>query len=365
MKVPFVDLNIQHNDIREEINDAIKNTIDSSSFIGGEAINVFEEKFAHFIGVDSCCGCANGTDSIEILLKALGVGIGDEVIVPAISWLSTSEAVSAVGATPVFVDIDADYYTIDLTKVETAITKNTKAIIPVHLYGQAVNMDVLLQIAQKHKLAILEDCAQAHGAQYNNRTVGSFADCASFSFFPGKNLGAFGDAGAMVSNNSELIKYARMIANHGQQGKHNHLIEGRNSRLDNLQARILNIKLQHLDKYNQQRIDASEIYNDLLKDCNVQVPKQLPLSKHVYHLYVIRSQKRDELMQFLSTQGIQTAIHYPTALPFLKCYEHMKNRSEDFPVAYKYQNEILSLPMFPGITKEQIQYVCEAVVKFS
>ena len=239
MKIPFVDLYAQYVSIKPDIDAAIEKTIKNSSYIGGQAVKDFEKAFASYLGLSNVIACANGTDSIEILLQSFGVGKGDEVIVPAASWISTSEAVSSVGATPVFVDIEAEYYTINPALIEAAITPKTKAIIPVHLYGHPADMPAIMKIAEKHKLVVIEDCAQSHGARINGQIVGSFGNAASFSFYPGKNLGAYGDAGAMATNDDAVAEKARMIANHGQKGKHHHIMEGRNTRHDGLQAAIL------------------------------------------------------------------------------------------------------------------------------
>lgn len=359
--IPFVDLKAQYKSIQTEIDTAINNVINENAFISGNYAAQFEKDFAHFLGVKNCISCANGTDSIEILLKAMGIGNNDEVLVPAVSWISTSEAVSSVGAKPIFVDIDNDYYTIDLDKIEAKINPRTKAIIPVHLYGQPVNMERLMLIAKKHQLKVLEDCAQAHGAEFNKKKIGTFGDCASFSFYPGKNLGAYGDAGAMATNNDELAKTAKMIANHGQEGKHNHLIEGRNSRMDGLQAAILSVKLNYLNYWTNQRIKNAEIYDSLLKNTTLQLPSTLNNGKHVYHLYVIRHKKRDEIKSALNDNEIDSAIHYPTALPFLNCYKSYNHKLSDFPVASQFQKEILSIPMFPELDIKRIDQISKVI----
>jgi dTDP-4-amino-4,6-dideoxygalactose transaminase len=363
--IPFVDLKAQYKNIQDKIDEAISNVIKETAFIGGSIITEFEKNFADYIDVKHCVSCANGTDSLEILLKSMGIGNGDEVIVPAISWISTSECVSSVGATPVFVDIDPNYFTINLNLVEEKINKNTKAIIPVHLYGQAVDMPKLMAIAKKHKLKVVEDCAQAHGAEFNNQKVGSFGDCASFSFYPGKNLGAYGDAGCMITNNNEIAEKARMIANHGQKGKHNHIIEGRNSRMDGIHAAVLNVKLKYLYKWTDRRINIANQYNEQLSNSLIIKPKLIEGGKHVYHLYVIRIKDRDRLKMDLSQKGISSAIHYPTALPFLECYKHMNHKALDFPIASKVQNEIISIPMFPELTNDEIIYITNFLNKYN
>jgi dTDP-4-amino-4,6-dideoxygalactose transaminase len=361
MNIPFVDLYSQYLSIRSEIDIAIERVIKNSSFIGGEEIVNFEKLFSEYLGFKHTVSCANGTDSIEIILEALGIGNGDEVIVPAISWISTSEAVSRVGATPIFVDIEPDYFTIDTAKIEEKITSKTKAIIPVHLYGHPCNMSAITEIAKAKNIFVIEDCAQAHGAKWKGNMAGTFGIAASFSFYPGKNLGAYGDAGAMVTNDSDLARKLKRIANHGQEGKHNHIIEGRNSRLDGLHAAILSVKIKHLNKWTISRQLAAEKYSNYIKSNEILLPKTHPDAEHVFHLYVIRHNKRENVIQHLEKLGISTAIHYPKALPFLKCYEHFNSTSTDYPVASDYQNKILSLPIYAELTEKQIEYISKCL----
>lgn len=360
MNVPFVDLHRQYLSLKDEMDKAIFGVIERTSFIGGPEVKAFEEAFAAYVGVEHCAACANGTDAIEILLQAMGLGHGDEVIVPAHSWISTAEAVSTVGAKPVFVDTIPLRYTIDPAKIEAAISDKTKAIIPVHLCGIPAEMDEIMRIAKKYNLLVLEDCAQAHGAVYKGQNIGSIGDAASFSFYPGKNLGAYGDAGGMLSNNKQLIDKARMIANHGQEGKHNHRMEGRNSRMDSLQAAILQVKLPHLDRWNSLRRQHADQYRQLLEDLPVQLPDYPAYSEAVYHLFIIQIDKREALAGFLQKKGIATAIHYPGMLPLLPPYQSANKRS-DFPVSATYQNRILSLPMYPELEEAEIQYVAECI----
>lgn len=363
MQIPFVDLYRQYLSIKEEIDQAIAKTIKETSFIGGQAIKDFETSFSDYVGVKHTIACANGTDSIEILLQAMGIGAGDEVIVPAISWISTSEAVSTVGATPVFVDVHPDFYSIDVTKITEKITEKTKAIIPVHLYGHPADMTAIMSLARQHNLLVLEDCAQAHGALFNGRQIGTFGDAASFSFYPGKNLGAYGDAGAMTTNSDEIARIARMIANHGQLKKHDHQMEGRNSRLDGLQAAILNVKLKHLPKWTTARKHVAAAYNKLLSPVSaVRTPAVQQGAEPVYHLYVIQIDNREAIMDRLKNLGIDTAVHYPTPLPFMKAYEKYGHQPADFPVAYRAASRILSLPIFPELNTEEVQYVCESLL---
>lgn len=363
MKVPFADLFEQYQNIKQEIDNAIESTIKNSSYIGGKVVTEFEKSFADYLGMGNVVGCANGTDSIEILLKAMGIGEDDEVIVPAASWISTSEAVSSVGAKPVFADIEENYFTIDPSLIESAITPKTKAIIPVHLYGHPADMIAIMEIAKKHNLKVIEDCAQAHGARIDDKLVGSFGDAASFSFYPGKNLGAYGDAGCMATNNNEIAEKARMISNHGQKNKHNHIVEGRNSRLDGLQAAILSAKLPFLDKWTNARIHNADLYEQQIQNFSIQKPVCKARYKHVYHLYVIRTENRDAVQLKLKEAGIETAIHYPKALPFLTCYKNRNFTESDFPIAYKYQNSILSIPMYAELSDKQIKYVATELNK--
>lgn len=359
MKVPFQNLYLQYTSINTEIDTAIANCINNSQFIGGDTVKQFERDFSAYTGTQHCVTCGNGTDSIEIILSALGIGVGDEVIVPAHSWISTSEAVSNVGAKPVFVDTRKDLYTIDTTKIADKITSRTKSIMPVHLYGLPAEMDEILAIAEKHNLHVVEDCAQAHGATYKGKKVGTFGVAASFSFYPGKNLGAYGDAGGITTNDTILAERCRQIANHGQIKKNVHVSEGRNSRLDTIQAAVLSVKLKHLSNWNESRRVAARKYFELLQGANVVLPVVPDYSVHVYHLFVIQVENREVVRKALTQAGIETSIHYPTMLPFLAPYGYSET---DFQACYSYQNNILTLPMFPEITTSEIEYVCKSLL---
>lgn len=363
-KIPFVNLRMQYERIRSEIDFSIAQVLEQNSFIGVDNpfVTHFEQAFSDFLGVKHVVSCANGTDSLEILLKAFGIGTGDEVIVPAISWISTSEAVSTVGAKPVFVDVDPIYYTINPSKIEEVVSSRTKAIIPVHLYGQPADMDPILEVASIYKLIVIEDCAQAHGAMYKGKMVGTIGHGSSFSFYPGKNLGAYGDAGAMITNDSHIADLCRMIANHGQKGKHNHILEGRNSRLDGLQAAVLSAKLPHLQAWTDQRKLNAQYYNSLLKHPDIHSPQLNEYSEHVFHLYVLQVPDRNQLLNSLKKKGIEAAIHYPVALPFLPCYIRNNYTFSDFPVASELQNKVISLPMYAELASEDIYYVCEQII---
>jgi len=368
MKVPFVDLKLQYQNLKLDIDAAIATVISETAFVGGSSnkyVTQFENDFSKFLGVKHVIACANGTDSLEILLEAYGVTHGHEVIVPALSWISTSEAVGRAGAKPVFVDVCEDTLLMDLNLVESKITNATKAIMPVHLYGNAVNMEEVMRIAKKHSLIVIEDCAQSHGATYNGKLTGTFGNASSFSFYPGKNLGAYGDAGAITTNDDDIALKCRMIANHGQIKKHDHVIEGRNSRMDGIHAAVLSVKLKHLDNWNKQRIENASILSEKISKQKFATPVVNKNAKHVFHLYVIRHNKRDELKQYLQDNGIENAIHYPTPLPFLKAYEKLGHHSSDFPAAYNESKRILSLPMFPELSHEQINYIVKCLDSFS
>lgn len=363
MKVPFVDLHAQYLRYKDEIDNAISSVIAETAFISGKYAKQFENNFANYCGAKEVIACANGTDSLEILLSALEIGAGDEVIVPAISWISTAEIVGTRGATPVFVDIN-EHYTIDVDQIEDKINENTKAIIPVHLYGCPADMPRIMAIAEKHGLHVIEDCAQAHGAEVNGQMVSTFGLAGSFSYYPGKNLGAYGDAGAMVTSDQELAKTARMIANHGQPQKHEHLLEGRNSRMDGLHAAVLDVKLKYIDEWTDERISHAAAYSELLAETNVTLPAVPDNMKHVFHLYVIQHDDRDGLKAYLNENGVSTAIHYPTPMPFMPCYAHLGYKKEDFPVADSASKRILSLPMYGELSSEQIQHVATLIKNY-
>ena len=365
MSIPFVDLKTQYQSISVEIGTVIQNVINETAFIRGKYVQDFEEQYADVCSVMHCITCANGTDAIYLVLKALGIGPGDEVITVANSWISASETISQAGAQVVFIDIEPDHFTIDPEKIKEKISRRTKAIIPVHLYGQPADMDAIMAIAEKHSLHVVEDCAQAHLAEYNGQKVGTFGIAGTFSFYPAKNLGAYGDAGAVITNDSDLAERVRRLANHGALNKHDHEFEGMNSRLDGMQAAILSTKLPYLSKWNEQRHENALLYNELLANVEEIINPSIHSDcKHVFHLYVIRTRKRDSLRDFLSEQGVSSGIHYPTALPFLKAYEYLGHQPGDFPVAYRYQSEILSLPMYPELSKSQIEYVVDNIEQF-
>jgi len=364
MNVPFVDLRAQYRSIKSEIDPAIQSVIDETAFVGGKRVESFEKAFAAKFGAKHCVSCANGTDAIYITLKALGIGRGDEVLTVANSFIATSETITQTGARPVFVDID-DYFHIDPALIESKITERTKAIIPVHLFGQAADLDAVKAICDKHKLHLIEDCAQSHFSTYKGRTTGTFGIASTFSFYPGKNLGAYGDGGAIISDDDEFAHRARMFASHGSLQKYVHEIEGVNSRLDALQAAVLEVKLGHIDDWNRARNGHALRYSELLAGVNgVKIPKLRPETFHIFHLYVIRAERRDDLAAFLKTKGIATGIHYPYALPMMPAYKYLGHTPADFPVAYACQEQILSLPMYPELKDELVGYVADAIKEF-
>jgi dTDP-4-amino-4,6-dideoxygalactose transaminase len=360
MKVEFVDLKAQYESIKSDIDAAIADVIRKSAFIGGEHLKAFEQAFAAYLGAGHCVGVGNGTDALYVAMKTLGIGAGDEVVTVANSFISTSEAISQTGAKVVFVDCDERTYNIDPDKVAAAITSRTKAIIPVHLYGQPADMDAILRLARRHNLYVIEDAAQAHGATLGGRKAGTLGHMATFSFYPGKNLGAYGDAGAIVTSDDALAKRARMYANHGRIDKYDHEIEGVNSRLDGLQAAILHAKLPHLDRWVEQRRAIAARYDEALSDC-LTVPAVAAGARHVYHLYVVRVRNRNSLQADLSRRGIATGIHYPVPLPLLKAYAYLGHRESDFPVASRLKDQILSLPIHGSMSDAELEYVIDTV----
>lgn len=363
MQIPFVDLHAQYKTIQPEIDAAIASVIENSSYIRGPHVDAFEKAWAQTVGVKHCVSCANGTDALYIAMRGLGLKPGDEVITTAHSWISTSETITQAGGKVVFCDTDPETFTINPALIEAKITPRTKGIIPVHLYGQPADMDPILEIAKKHNLWVIEDCAQAHLANYKGRQVGTMGHAATFSFYPGKNLGAYGDAGCLVTNDSNLADWSATYARHG--GKGEHVMEGINSRLDGLQAAILNVKLPHLTKWTESRRRVARLYDESLgTDEKLQIPRIAPGRDHVYHLYVIRTPHRDALRNHLTQHKISTVLNYPKALPFYPAYSYLGHKPADFPVAHRHQGEILSLPIYPEITNEMIARVCGAINDF-
>jgi len=363
MKIPFIDLYAQYLSIQPQIDAAIAEVIAQSAFIRGPHVDAFEKAWAEALGVKHCVSCANGTDALYIAMRALGIKPGDEVITTAHSWIATSETITQAGGRVVFCDTDYDTFTIDPSLIEAKITARTVGILPVHLYGQPADMDAIMAIARKHKLWVIEDCAQAHLARYKGRLVGTFGNVATFSFYPGKNLGAYGDAGCAATNDDRLADWMTTFARHG--GKGEHVMEGINSRMDGLQGAILKVKLPHLPAWIEARRRVAGRYNTLLsKVGDVVTPKVGPGRDHVYHLYVIRTERRDALRKHLADAGIATVLNYPKALPYYPAYAYLGHTKSDFPVAYANQSRILSLPIYPEMTEEMIACVTDYIGSF-
>lgn len=361
--IKFLDLYSQYLSIRGDIDAAIERTIRNSSFVGGVALQSFERQFADYQQAGHCVGVANGTDAIEISIEALGLPPGSEIIVPANSFIASSEAVTRCGHRVVFADVD-DTYTLDLDDVQRRLSAKTRALVVVHLYGQPCDMDGLLALAYKHQLKIVEDSAQAHGAEFNGRRVGAIGDIGTFSFYPGKNLGAYGDAGAIVTNDETLAKRCRMIANHGRIDKYDHQFEGRSSRLDGLQAAILAVKLRHLDVWIERRNAIARLYSDGLASIDdIGLPYVRSGVRHAFHLYVMQVSQRDALAKHLGARGIQTGIHYPIALPKLAAYAYL-NQGREAMRANHNDARLLSLPMGEHLSDADVQTVIQAIKDF-
>jgi len=365
MKVPFIDLASQYESLKPEIDQAFSSLLFSGNFIGGEAVKTFEGNFADLCRVTECVGLGNATDGLFLALKALGVGSGDEVITPAWSWISSAEVISLVGATPVFADVDPGTFTITQREIESKITSKTKAVIVVHLYGQMAAVAQIKKLCDERNIFLIEDCSQAHMSDDSGVKAGSIGDCGVFSFYPTKNLGAYGDAGCLVTNNTALATKVRRLANHGGLHKDEHLFEGTNSRLDTLQAVILNLKLKHLSAWTKKRIANAQAYIDNLKDVrSVSLPIIKDNAVHSFHLFVILADHRDELKDFLKERDVQTQIHYPSALPFEPAYSFLNHSDKDFPVSARLQKSVLSLPVHPELTEAHINYVCSMIRSF-
>lgn len=363
--VPFVDLKAQYHSIKPQIDVAVEQVLEETAFIGGRYVKQFEQAFASLYGVEYVIPCANGTDSLYILLKMLGIGKGDEVITVANSWISSSETITQAGAAPVFADIDPVYWSMDVQALEQAVTPATKAVIAVHLHGQMCEIDAIHAVCKKHGLYLIEDCAQSHFSEYKDVRAGLTGIAGSFSFYPGKNLGAYGDAGCIITKDEGLATQCRMFANHGALIKHQHQMEGINSRLDGLQASILHAKLPYILEWTKQRQQKAEQYRRLLNDVpQLQLPVDRPNSKHSYHLFVVLAQQRDALLHYLKENGVEAAIHYPALLPLLPAYSYRGYKAEQFPHAYHYQQHCISLPIYPELTEEQLQHVCTIIKQF-
>lgn len=366
MKIPLVDLHAQYETIKPEIDAAIQRTIDKTAFILGPEAKQFEDHFAEFCGVTHAIGVDSGTAALHLAMMALNIGAGDEVVTTAHTFIATAEPISLLGARPVFVDIDPRTYNLDPNQLEAAITPRTKAIIPVHLYGQPAEMDPILEIARAHNVPVIEDAAQAHGALYRGRKIGSMGEMACFSFYPGKNLGAYGDAGALVTNNEELAHKIKMLRDHGRTTKYEHEITGYGYRLDGIQGAILDAKLRHLPEWNTRRRAHADYYTELLSnlDDSMVTPYEPPHVRAVYHLYVIRTRKRDQLLEFLKERDIEAGIHYPVPLHLQPVYKPLGCPQGAFPETERAAHEILSLPLYPELTHAQMERIVEIMREF-
>lgn len=365
MRVPFIDLEAQYQSLKGELDKAINDAVKGFNFIRGKEVSDFEAAFSRTMNVPHVVATGNGTDALFMALKVLGIGPGDEVITPAFSCIPSAEVITLCHATPVFADVHPETYTLDPERFEQHITPRTKAVITVHLFGQGAHVEEIRSLCDRHNLYLIEDCAQAHGTQVNGRPVGTFGHASAFSFYPTKNLGAYGDAGGFATTDTQLAEKARRLANHGALGKDDHLFEGFNSRMDTLQAAVLLVKLPHLAAWNTKRRTNAETYHSLLKSIpEITLPCQRPGTTHTFHIYAIRAQKRNELQNFLQDKGIQTLVHYPGALHNLPAYRHLSHAPDDFPVANRLSQELLSLPIYPEITEEQLRYVCTSIRDF-
>lgn len=362
--IPFVSFKPMEDELKSELREAFDRVLRNSWYIDGEEKKKFENSFADYVGTNNCIGVGNGLDALMLSLKALGIGKNDEVIVPAHTFIATALAVTYVGAKPVLVDVDDETYNIDVNQIEDKITSRTKAIIPVHLYGQACKMDEIMSIAKKHNLFVVEDCAQAHGATYKGRKVGTYGDAAGFSFYPGKNLGALGDAGAALTSNDKLAERIRVLSNYGSDYKYHHIYQGNNSRLDEIQAAILAVKLKHLDRMNEERRKIANLYNSGIRNPLIKLPCVSEGCEPVWHVFAIRCKERDALENFLNENGIGTNKHYPIPIHLQECYRNLGYKQGDFSVAEDIANTEISLPMYYGLDKAAIEKVVELINRF-
>ena len=367
MEVPFLDLKAQYNSIKPEIDETIKNVVDNNAFVLGPAVKEFEENFANFCNAKYAVAVNSGTAALHLSLLSIGVGPGDEVITVPNTFIATVEAISHCGATPVFVDINKYTYTMDYTKLEQKINHKTKAIIPVHLYGLPADMERINELAKKYDIKVIEDACQAHGAEYKAQRVGSLGDISAFSFYPGKNLGAYGEGGMIVTNNEELANKCRLLRAHGENPKNTHKVVGYNYRMAGMQGAILNVKLKYLNEWNELRRDKAKLYNKLLEGVKGIVLPQIGddgTYKSVFHLYVIRTKDRDKLRDFLQSKGISSGVHYEIPIHLQEAYKELGLKEGDYPITEECMSEIISLPIFPELTEEQIKYVCESIKEF-
>jgi dTDP-4-amino-4,6-dideoxygalactose transaminase len=362
LKIPFLDLKIQYQSIKDEINHALQQVLDNTSFVLGKSVSDFEDSFAQAHHAQHCIGLSSGTDGNHIVLWALGVGPGDEVIIPVNTFVATAWGATLCGAKPVFVDCEPVSYNIDAKKIEAAITPRTKAIVAVHLYGQPADFDEIKRVALKHNIIVAEDCAQSHAAEYKGKKVGTLGVASSFSFYPGKNLGAYGEAGAAMTNDESLAKTFHMIRDHGTEHKYSHEIYGHNYRMDGFQGAVLGVKLNYLSEWTEKRRAHAAAYRNLLAGIgDIILPQEMPYAKHVYHLFVIQTTHRDALQKYLTERGIGTGLHYPIPLHLQNCFQHLGYKNGDFPVAENLAKCCLSLPMFAELSDTQIEYVTSSI----
>jgi dTDP-4-amino-4,6-dideoxygalactose transaminase len=365
MNIPFVDLKAQYASIREEVRPAIDRVLENTAFILGPAVTDFERDFASVHKVQYCYGLSSGTDGNHLSLWGLNVGPGDEVLIPANTFIATAWGATLCGAKPVFVDCDLRNYNIDPARVEAAITKRTKAIVAVHLYGQPADMDALAVIAKKNSLFLVEDCAQAHLAEYKGRPVGGLGHTSCFSFYPGKNLGAYGEGGAVATNDPEVARKVKMIRDHGSEKKYHHELLGHNYRMEGIQGAVLGVKMRHIAAWTEARRRHAALYRELLTGIpDLVLPEEMPYAKHVYHLFVVRSSHRDKLQEHLQTRGVSTGLHYPVPLHLQKAFQDLGYKKGDFPASEQAGDQVLSLPMYAELTDTQIRYVANSVREF-
>lgn len=361
--IPFVDLQAQYQGLKDEIDAAVLKVLASAQFVLGEEVAGFEREFAEYCGARFGIAVNSGTSALHLALLAAGVGPGDEVITVPFTFVATVAAIGYTGARPVFVDIEPRSFTMDVNQVQKAITPRTKALLPVHLYGQPADLDPILEIARRHSLQVIEDAAQAHGSEYKGRRVGGIGGLGCFSFYPGKNLGAYGEGGMVVTSDPERNRVLRMLRDWGQEKKYHHLLKGYNYRMEGLQGAILRVKLQHLEAWTEARRAHARLYNELLQGASVKVPEQMPFARHVYHVYAIRYKGRDRLQQALARQDIQTGLHYPIPVHLQKAYADLGHREGEFPLAEAAAREVLSLPMYPELSDQDIRTVASAIKK--
>lgn len=363
VSVPYLDLKAQYRSIKSEIDAAVSRVLESSQFVLGNEVAAFEEEFAKYCSAAECVALNSGTSALHLALLAAGVGSGDEVITVPFTFVASVAAILYTGAWPVLIDIDPHSFNINPAAIEAAITPQTKAVMPVHLYGQIADMDPILDIARRHGLIVIEDAAQAHGAKYKNRPAGTLGDIGCFSFYPTKNLGAYGEGGAITTNNQDYAKKIRMLRDWGQDSKYHHVLRGFNHRMEGLQGAILRVKLRHLEQWTKARRVTAATYNQKLSDCGLELPREMPWAQHVYHVYSLRTPERDSFRAALQTEGIQTAIHYAIPVHLQPAYAELGYRKGSLPASEAAANEVVALPIYPELTQSQIDLVCQAVRK--